>query len=382
MAAKTTTGFQTALGALDDWVAGGAVAGAAAAIWHRGEIVAAHQTGRARDNAPVQPETLFPLASVSKPFTAAATMRLIEAGRLDLQDRVVDRLPEFGDVDPFDEDALSPLEALRDQITVRQLLCHVSGLPENISVKRMRMRSRPTLAHQIDLMCRLPLVSAPGTELRYSNPNYGIVSRIAAQAAGRDFHNLLRESVLTPFGLDGEVVIQPGPELDPRITYVDDPASAGTPAEAYNSPYWRQLGIPWGGLYGTPAGVLTFIASFLPVHRRILNEESVMLMTTDQTGGAPGGVASAGVRWPVGRWALGWEVKGEKRRHWTGTLTSPATFCHWGQAGTLAWADPERDLALAVFGNRTVRYGWPLRPPRWSDLSDAIVRAADAARPS
>lgn len=379
MTVQTTTGFQNALGALDAWVADGAVAGAAAAIWHRGEIVATHQAGLAHGDTPVQPDTLFPLASVSKPFTAAAVMRLVEAGRLDLQDRVVDLLPEFADVDPFDEDALPQLEALRDQITVRQLLCHVSGLPENVSVKRMRMRDQPTLEHQIDLMCRLPLVSAPGTELRYSNPNYGILGRIAAQTAGRDVHSLLRETVLTPFGLDGEVIVQPGEDLDARIAHVDDPASAGTPAESYNSPWWRQLGIPWGGLYGTPAGVLAFITSFLPRHGRILNEESVMLMTTDQTGGAPGGVASAGVRWPVGRWALGWEVKGEKRRHWTGNLTSPATFCHWGQSGTLAWADPERDVALAVFGNRTVRYGWPLRPPRWSDLSDAIVRAADAA---
>lgn len=374
----TTTGFEQALTALDAWVADGVVAGAAAAIWHRGAVVAVHQAGLAAGETPVGPDTLFPLASVSKPFTAATVLRLVEDGRLDLDDHVIDLLPEFGDVDTFDEDALPQLEALRDQITVRHLLCHTSGLPENISVKRMRMRNLPSLEQQVDLMCRLPLVAAPGTELLYSNPNYGILSRLAAHAAGREFHRLLRSSVLRPFGVADDVVIQPGDELDPRIAHVDDPASAGTPAESYNTPWWRGLGIPWGGLYGTPEGVLSFIAAFLPGHRRVLAAETVTLMTTDQTGGAPGGVASAGVRWPVGRWALGWEVKGEKRRHWTGDLTSPATFCHWGQAGTLAWADPERDLALAVFGNRTVRYGWPLRPPRWAALSDAIVRAADA----
>lgn len=375
----TDSGFERALGALGDWVDSGAVAGASAAIWHRGRVVAARQAGLAAGETPVRPDTLFPLASVSKPFTAAAVLRLVEDGRLDLDDRVIDLLPEFGDVDPFDEDALPQLEAMRDQITIRHLLCHTSGLPENVSVKRMRMRDLPSLDQQIDLMCRLPLVAAPGTELLYSNPNYGILSRIAAHAAGKEFHRLLRSSVLQSFGLAGDVVIQPGEEWDLRIAHVDDPASAGTPAEAYNSPWWRQLGIPWGGLYGTPGGVLSFITAFLPEHRRIFGEETVTLMTTDQTGGAPGGVASAGVRWPVGRWALGWEVKGEKRRHWTGDLTSPATFCHWGQAGTLAWADPERDLALAVFGNRTVRYGWPLRPPRWAELSDTIVRAADSA---
>jgi beta-lactamase class C len=72
-------------------------------------------------------------------------------------------------------------------------------------------------------------------------------------------------------------------------------------------------------------------------------------MTTDQTKGVAGGVESARVQWERGSWGLGWEVKGEKRAHWTGEFTSPATFCHFGRAGTLLWGDPERDLALAVF---------------------------------
>ena len=60
------------------------------------------------------------------------------------------------------------------------------------------------------------------------------------------------------------------------------------------------------------------------------------------------------MHWSPGRWGLGWEVKGEKRRHWTGDYTSNRTFCHFGHAGTLLWGDPERDLALAVFTNRAV----------------------------
>jgi CubicO group peptidase (beta-lactamase class C family) len=99
-------------------------------------------------------------------------------------------------------------------------------------------------------------------------------------------------------------------------------------------------------------------------------------MTRDQAGGVPGGVFSAGIRWHTAFWGLGWEVKGTKPHHWTGRLTSPATFCHWGQSGTLMWADPTRDLAIAFLGNRTVlRAPWPLNPPRWADLSDAIVTA-------
>jgi len=162
-----------------------------------------------------------------------------------------------------------------------------------------------------------------------------------------------------------------------RLAHIDDAASAGTPAESYNSSYWRSLGIPWGGFFGTPAALVTFAGSFISGAGSILSGEDRQEMITDQTGGVPGGVGSAGIRWDEGAWGLGWEVAGVKRNHWTGTLRSPRTFCHWGQSGTLVWADPDRQLALAVFGNRTVHQPWPLKPPRWAQLSDELVKAAD-----
>jgi CubicO group peptidase (beta-lactamase class C family) len=131
-------------------------------------------------------------------------------------------------------------------------------------------------------------------------------------------------------------------------------------------------------MYGTTRAALAFASAFLPASQQLFSDETVAAMTTDQTGGVPGGVESFGAIWRVGRWGAGWEVKGEKTNHWTGTLTSPRTFCHWGQSGTLVWADPDRDLALAVFANRTVRQPWPMRPPRWAELSDAVVTVADA----
>lgn len=124
--------------------------------------------------------------------------------------------------------------------------------------------------------------------------------------------------------------------------------------------------------------MLRFAASFRPGNTgNPLPEDIRQEMVTDQTGGVPGGVNSAGLHWREGAWGLGWEVKGSKRNHWTGSTTSPKTWCHWGQSGTLVWFDPERDLGLAVFGNRTVATAWPLKPPRWHDLSDAVVEAME-----
>ena len=78
---------------------------------------------------------------------------------------------------------------------------------------------------------------------------------------------------------------------------------------------------------------------------------------------------------PVGRWGLGWEVKGDKQRHWTGELTSPATVCHFGQAGSLLWADPDREVVLAVLSNRSVSHMWTFILSRWARLSNAVVAA-------
>ena len=93
------------------------------------------------------------------------------------------------------------------------------------------------------------------------------------------------------------------------------------------------------GLFSTAADLSRFCRMLIGGGQlggaRILSAATVAHMTRDHTGGVPGGVESGKVWWPVGRWGLGWEVKGEKRRHWTGDLTGPATICHFGQAGTL-----------------------------------------------
>jgi CubicO group peptidase (beta-lactamase class C family) len=363
---------------LDEWVAGGIVRGAGAAIWHAGDIVATHEAGQARDDQPVTPETLFALASVSKPLTASAVLHAVDAGDLTLDSPVSSIVPEFGGVDDMLADDVYPqLEALRDRVTVRHLLCHVSGLPENIGIKRLRLRDRPTLDHMIDVMCGLPLQAAPGDRLRYSNVGFGIAARVVERATGAGIHEYIDNRILAPLSLSN-VLTRPGTDDADRITVTDDAASAGTDTESYNSRYWQDLGIPWGGYYGSPRDIARFAATFFPGETSVLSDDTKAEMIVDQTGGVPGGVDSAGVHWDRGAWGLGWEVAASKQRHWTGSRRSPATFCHWGQSGTLVWGDPERRLVLAVFGNRTVHKPWPLVPPRWANLSDAVIRAVDA----
>ena len=369
-------GFAGALAAIDEWIGPAGSPGAAAAVWHRGEVVAERAAGEASPTVAVNAGTLFSLASVTKPITATAIMTLVDAGMVGLDEPVSRWVPEFRAApDDGDTRADPELERQRGTVTLRQLLCHTSGLPEDLGPREGRFARPLRLEQIVDQFCRLPLVSAPGAELRYSNAGIGIAARLAERVAGEEFWAMAQARVLIPLGLD-DVVVRPTPDLLPRFALVEDAANPGTETEAYNSPYWRELAIPWGGAYGTAPALATFAGSFLPGGRTVLSGAATGAMTTDQTEGVPGGVGSAKVWWPSGRWGLGWEVKGPKRRHWTGELTSPDTFCHWGVTGTLVWADPRRDLALAVFTNRAVTRTWGLLLPRWQRLSNAVAAAA------
>jgi beta-lactamase class C len=367
-----------ALELIDDWIGPQGPPGAGAAVWRRGEIIAERYAGEARAGVPVTAETLFPLASVTKPIAAATVMHLIDAGVFSLDEPVGRLVPEFrAGPEPGAENVDPELERLRPSIGARQLLCHVSGLPEDLGPRESRYEEMVDIDTVIDQMCRLPLVSAPGTELRYSNAGFGVLTRLAERSGGQPFWQLARDAILDPLGLD-DIVADPGGPVLARVAHLADTSHVGTEIESYNSAYWRGLALPWGGLFGTPRDAVRFAAAFLPSGDRVLSAAASLLMTEDQTMGVPGGVGSAKMHWSSGRWGLGWEVKGEKRRHWTGELTSPRTFCHFGHAGTLLWGDPEQDLALAVFANRTVTHMWAFILSHWARLSNAVVAAASA----
>ena len=86
----------------------------------------------------------------------------------------------------------------------------------------------------------------------------------------------------------------------------------------------------------------------------------------------------AGIVPGVGRyeqcpWGLGFEVRGTKEPHWTGTNNSPRTFGHFGGSGTMFWVDPERDLALVALADRDFDEWAPTALRVWPELSDAVI---------
>ncbi|MFL5758876.1 MAG: serine hydrolase domain-containing protein [Thermomicrobiales bacterium] len=375
MQARSAEKVSEALHHIDKWINLSLVKGAAAAVWQGGEIVAEHYAGEARPGVTVNEQTIFPLASVTKPVTAAEVMVLVEWGQIALDEAAYRHVPAFVAASPHRQGGDARLESARRSVTVRHLLSHTAGLPEDLPQGQLRYEDKNDAATIANALIELPLFAEPGTELRYSNAGFALLGRLIERLTQNAYAEQIQAHVLHPLEMKNTVV-RPGEELAERIVHLDDAVPDDPDVQSYNSPYWRSLGIPWGGLYGTPVDLARFAASFLNGGPRLLSAASVREMTTDQVRELPGEVQSMRTKWDTAAWGLGWEVKGSKRNHWTGDLTSPRTFCHIGAAGTLLWADPEYEIAFAVFANRTLSRIWGSILPAWQRLSNAVIAAS------
>lgn len=368
------TRLDDALAQIRQWIVPDGVNGGAVVVRAHGEQVGELYAGEAQPGRPVERDTLFGLASVSKPITATVVLSLVDDGLVSLQEPIVRFVPEFA---AAASEGVAQWEAARRLITVRQALAHLTGLPEDLPAGTLRSRDLPSLDTITDHLIALPLQFEPGTAMRYSNAGYALLGRLVSRVTGRDIWEYARDRVLGPMGMSG-IVARPGPELDERIAIVADASGSNSDHESYNSRYWRELAIPWGGLFGTAADVATFAEQFTAGNVLPLSRRARALMISDQVFGVEGGLTSLKLVWRPAHWGLGWEVKGSKRRHWTGDYTAPETYCHWGAAGTLVWSDPTLALTVAVFGNRTTYSQWPFRPvARWARLSNAIIASLD-----
>lgn len=350
--------FHRAFAIADEWVRDGIVPGISIAVARHGELLATHIAGKkaAGGGGPVTEDTLYALASVTKPFTATLALRLVDQGVLSLDEPVRRFVSELGPD--------------WRELNLRDLLRHTSGFPNEDPAGPDLWAREASAAELITSMTVLPIAEPPGQRVRYSNLGYWIAGFTAAGALGTDYATALREQVLAPLGLT-DTFIAPGDAIQDRL------ARRYGAAKFMNGPYGRQLASPSGGLFATARDLVRFASVFLgygsgSTEKPFLSRPAIALMTTNQTGDLPGGIEGLGV-WPVGSWGLGWQVKGASIPHWTGDLTSPASFCHPGQAGTLLWADPESGVACAILANRDLFTGWTATPARWARLNNAIV---------
>jgi N-acyl-D-amino-acid deacylase len=155
---------------------------------------------------PVRPDSLFRIASVSKPITAVAVLQLVEQGKLGLDDKAFERLHG----DPAFNPHGTPDPRLR-QVTIRQLLRHTGGWDRDVSFDPM---FRPIeIARELDVdapagtsaviryMGGKPLDFNPGERYAYSNYGYCVLGRLIEKASGQPYEAYVKEHVLLPLGI-------------------------------------------------------------------------------------------------------------------------------------------------------------------------------------
>ncbi len=177
------------------------IPGLAFAVVRNGEIIRVQGYGVAdlKTGEKVTPNTLFELASVTKQFTATAIMFLVEEGRIGLDDRISDNLPDAPQA--------------WDKITVRHLLNHTSGLPTTGKGLTGLVWSRPWFSlpyasteAMYDAVRRDPVGSAPGEKWQYSDDGYILLGLIIERVSGRTYSDFLAERIFNPLGMNSTVV--------------------------------------------------------------------------------------------------------------------------------------------------------------------------------
>jgi beta-lactamase class C len=299
------------------------------------------------------PEALLPVASITKLATSLAVLRLHATGVLSVEDPLAAHLPGAAAAVPG--------------VTLRRLLSHTSGLPLDLAPGTAPYAPGldwPALARA----CRsTPLLDPPMTRVQYSNLGAGLLAQIVEKLTERPFASALEHLVLGPLGIEGYLASEP-PRPVARLSG-NLGKHAGTEIEAYNSPFWRSLGLPWGGLVTTVDGALALVRAFAGVPAGFLPDALRTEAIRDTTNGLPGGISDS-LSWPHCAWGLGPELRGDKTPHHSASTASPGSFGHVGASGSLAWADPEAGVSWAILGTRTFESWWKDLPT----LGDAILR--------
>ncbi|MEX0977301.1 MAG: serine hydrolase domain-containing protein, partial [Pirellulales bacterium] len=159
-----------------------------------GQLVHAAGYGQAdwQRGSPATAETIYRAGSISKLFNAVAAMQLAEQGKLDLDAPIEDALPDFAIQVPFEG---------AKAITIRQLLCHRSGMIRESPVGGYLDASQPTIDATLASVARCVLVNPPDTKTRYSNVGPTIVGRAVAVQSGSSFAEYQRRHLLEPLGM-------------------------------------------------------------------------------------------------------------------------------------------------------------------------------------
>ena len=326
---------------IQDYIDTNQIAGAVTLVARRGKVVHFDAQGwrYKEENLPMEKDTIFSLASMTKPFVSSALMMLWEDGKFMLDDPISKWLPAYANKQVLDPLTGQRVAAVRP-ITVRHVLTHTSGL--SLAPVRNGEARPKTLLEAIDRAAPVPLAFQPGDRWQYgSSTDY--VAALVEKISGMNVDQFLRQRIFEPLGVRDTYYNVPKEKAN-RVAAIYKPDKDGKiellRKPEYHEPTTYFAGV--GGLNGTAADYFRFSQMLLNggeyEGHRLLGRMTVDMMISNQIGsGKPVYIRGAGYGFGLG----------------FGVLTDPSkspdalsigTFTWGGANGTLFWIDPVEDL--------------------------------------
>lgn len=369
-AAPTLSGVGAAMqGAVDAHEAAGAVTFVAT----KDKVLHLEATGFADVAAkkPMALDTMFWLASSTKPITATAALMMQDEGKLSITDPVAKYIPAFGEIKtPSGKPA---------NITIQQLLTHTSGLAD---IKRPVYFASKNLAEVVTgyFSPLTPMLAEPGEHWKYNSFGLDTVGRIVEIVSGKSYDVFLQERIFGPLGMK-DTTFFPSDAQQPRLAigYSRDRSgqTMNVAAPTFGRPVRGQFPpVPGGGLFSTASDLGRFGQMLLNrgnfEGHRYLSEASFKQMTTIHTGELLTGYSAGQMNHVLG-WGLGVFIVRAPHEGLTAPL-SVGTFGHPGAWGTDMIVDPVKGVVYVMMIQRSnLPDNFENEPAR------AFVQAADAA---
>lgn len=304
----------------------GQIPGAVVVVGHNGEVVYRKAFGQ-RSLEPTREvmtlETVFDMASLTKCMaTASSVARMLELGQIRLNDTVVKYLPEFGKYG-------------KEEITIRQLMTHYSGLREDLDLKQAWQGKETAFA----MANEEKLVSPPGAQFRYSDINYIVLGELVEKLSGMTLDKYADAHIFQPLGLK-DTGFLPAAGLMRRIAPTEFDENNRMLRGVVHDPTARRMGGVAGhaGLFSTADDVTKFAFAMLDGSFP-LSPATIEKMTTPQ---------QAPTAWAVR--GLGWDIDSPFASN-RGELLPVGSYGHTGFTGTSLWMDPTTNTFIAVLAN-------------------------------
>ena len=340
---------------LADAVQERSVTAASIFVARRKTIVLSEGFGRLTpdDGSPaVDADSVFLIASITKPVTGCAMMMLVDRGVVALDDPVSKYISEFEGGE-------------RGKVLVRNLLTHTSGLPDMLPENTSLRRAHAPLGDFVKGATKTPLLYSPNTSFRYQSMGILLAAAIIERVTGERLRDFEEREIFVPLGMTRSALGLSRFKIPETVwcgvgkpPYSEDEERFGA-----NSTYWRDMGHPWGGMHSSAPDLGVLLQTMLNGGeyggKRLFSPASVEAMVADQNKriDAP--------------WGFGWALADSLVWNFFGDLVSSSTFGHTGATGTVFWADPERDLVCVILTNQMVEDGALLK--RVSNVVSAAV---------